>query len=304
MKNFFKLLICFLILLSCGREDKSDNDNNDQLMIITDPFGPDDFVGDHKAKVAILGVFHFANPGLDEYKQEFAFDILDKDRQDELDDVLVALQKYQPTKILVEDPRIKRDSILNIEYQNYLEDRFDISLLRSETYQIGFKLAKQLGHAKIYASDTEKLKWCGTELDWNQYDEDAYLQAQGNFDKARRYQYIKKYRFQDSLKSVVPLINFLSFKNTLSNRLKDHQAYLTEVSLVGAGDLYVGADAVARWYQRNIRIFANTYDVTSFSKEDRILLIYGSGHVWTLKQMFQDSPDFDYVEINNYLVDK
>ena len=89
--------------------------------------------------------------------------------------------------------------------------------------------------------------------------------------------------------------------NNNSNCLKDHQAYLTETALTGAGDNYIGADAVAWWYRRNLRIFANAYDLTNFDKEERVLLIYGSGHVWQLRQLFTDSPDFEYLEINDYL---
>jgi hypothetical protein len=83
--------------------------------------------------------------------------------------------------------------------------------------------------------------------------------------------------------------------------LKDHQAYLTEVILEGAGDNYLGADSVGKWYSRNLRIFANAYDLTDFNKEEKLLLIYGSGHVWQLRHFFKDSPDFDYVEPNEYL---
>ena len=73
------------------------------------------------------------------------------------------------------------------------------------------------------------------------------------------------------------------------------------MTIEGAGDLFIGADSVARWYKRNIRISANVYDITDFDKEDRILMIYGAGHVWQLRQFFTDSPDFDYVEVNDYL---
>lgn len=85
------------------------------------------------------------------------------------------------------------------------------------------------------------------------------------------------------------------------DRLFDHQAYLTEVILGGAGDNYLGADSVAKWYRRNLRIYANAYDLTNFNHEERLLLIYGSGHVWQLRQLFNDSPDFKYIEPNLYL---
>ena len=45
----------------------------------------------------------------------------------------------------------------------------------------------------------------------------------------------------------------------------------------------------------------NAYDLTDFDREERLLLLYGSGHVWQLRQFFMDSPDFEYVEPNKYL---
>jgi hypothetical protein len=97
------------------------------------------------------------------------------------------------------------------------------------------------------------------------------------------------------------LTEHFAMLNSPENRLKDHQAYLTEIILEGAGDNYLGADAVAKWYRRNMRIFANAYDITDFDTEERLLLIYGSGHVWQLRQLFMDSPDFEYIEVNEYL---
>ena len=91
--------------------------------------------------------------------------------------------------------------------------------------------------------------------------------------------------------------------NNPEDRLKGHQAYLTNNIIEGAGDNYLGADGVARWYRRNLRIFANAYDLTDFDKEERLLLIYGSGHVWQLRQLFKDSPDFEYFEPNDYLTE-
>jgi len=297
MKYFIPLLI--FSLFSCSEEKKTtETDSNKNG--IEDPYTPEAFLGKHKAKVTVLGTFHFDNPGMDSYKHQFPFDILMEKRQKELNDLLSALEEYNPTKIMVEISRITGDSILNRNYQEYLKGNFDISEKRSETFQIAFKLAERLGHKKIYATDTERLKWFGADMT-DDYDEEQYLKSLGQWEKFNRYDYFGASRFQDSLKSVLPLKRHLSFLNAPTNRLKNHQGYLTELVLVGAGDLYNGADATARWYQRNLRIFSNTYDFIDLNQEERVLLIYGSGHVYTLKQFFQDSPDFEYVEINDYL---
>lgn len=261
---------------------------------------PSEFIGDYKSKAMILGVFHFSNPGHDTYKEKYTVDILSEKRQNEIDELIQKLQEFNPTKILIEAPRIKYDSIYNLRYQDYLKGTFDISDKTDERYQVGFKLAKILGHDRIYASDAESTAWFGADIDWDNYDEEAYLKSLGQFDKASRYDFDQFYELGDSLKSVQSLTNHFITINDPNDRLKDHQAYLTNI-IGGAGDLYIGADAVARWYQRNLRIFANTYDLADFSKEERLLLIYGSGHVWQLRQLLTDSPDFEYVEVNDYL---
>ncbi len=288
-----------LILNSCQNPEASaaseTTDKPDPLL------DPNFFAGDHKTQATVLGVFHFSNPGLDSYKQEFSVDMLSEERQAELDSLLDKLEQYQPTKILLEVPRKEKDSALNAAYQKYLNHELSIEDKRNEIFQIGFKLAKRLGHERIYASDVKNGKWFGADINWDTYDAEAYLKSLGQYEKASRYMYTEYYRFNDSLKQQKKLVDYLFYRNTPKNSLKSHQAYLTGSILTGAGDLYIGADVVARWYQRNLKIFANTYDLADFSTQERILLVYGSSHVWQLRQLFTDSPDFDYVEINDYL---
>jgi len=296
MKKLIIGITILTLLISCNQKTDKVNRQSEKTNPIEDP---NIFIGKHKAKAMVLGVFHFSNPGLDSYKPKFPFDILENKRQTELNELLNKIAKYKPTKILLECNRIKADSIVNFRYQNFLKDSFDISKKTNEIYQIGFKLAKKLNHNKIYCSDANA-DWFGIELDWDNYDEESYLKSKGQFKKANRYDYESFYRMGDSLKTVQTLTEHLIWMNNPNNRLKDHQAYLTSI-IEGAGDNYLGADNVGRWYRRNLRIFANAYDIADFEKEDRLLLIYGAGHVWILRQLFIDSPDFQYVEPNNYL---
>lgn len=260
----------------------------------------DIFVGKHKTKAMVLGVFHFDNPGLDSYNHKYAFNILEEKRQSELEILLSKIAEYKPTKILLEWDRIEMDSIANERFQKYLNGTLSIDDKRNEVYQIGFKIAKKMGHRKIYCSDASA-DWFGVELDWDTYESEAYLKSKGQYEKSTRYDFQSFYEQSDSLKTVQTLTEHFAMLNSPKNRLKDHQAYLTETILEGAGDNYLGADAVAKWYRRNLRIFANAYDLTDFESEERLLLIYGAGHVWQLKQLFIDSPDFEYVEPNEYL---
>ncbi len=294
-------IIPLALLASCNLKIEDSKHNKDTEQIIHAIADPEQFIGKQKAKAMVLGVFHFHNPGLDSYKPKYPFDIFERKRQEELEILLKQIARYKPTKILVEWDRIKDDSITNVRYRNYLNGTFNINDKANEVYQIGFRLAKMLGHKKIYCSDAPA-EWFGVKLDWDNYDVEAYLKSKGQYAKSTRYDFQLFYEWSDSLKTVQTLSEHFAMLNSPSNRLKDHQAYLTDLVLEGAGDNYVGADGVAKWYRRNLRIFANAYDITDFDNEERLLLIYGSGHVWQLRQFFMDSPDFDYIESSQYLI--
>lgn len=301
MKKLLYGITILALLISCKTET-NETAKEIQKSKKTNPISdPNLFIGNHKAKAMVLGVFHFSNPQLDSYKPKFPFDILENERQSELDTLLKKIAEYKPTKILVEWNRIKMDSLTNERYQSYLKGEFNINDKTNEVYQIGFKLAKKLGLGRVYCSDADA-EWFGVDLDWDNYDEDTYLKSKGQYEKLNRYNYEPFYELHDSLKTVQSLTAHLTMLNNPDDRLKDHQTYLTNI-LEGAGDNYLGADNVGRWYRRNLRIFSNAYDLTDFDEEERLLLLYGSGHVWQLRQFFMDSPDFNYVEANDYLTE-
>lgn len=301
MKKLIYGIVILSLFSSCKEEIDNSAEETQQAKKINPITDPNQFIGKHKTKTMVLGVFHFQDSGLDSYKPKFPFNILEPKRQFELDSLLEKIAKYKPTKILVESNRIKMDSTINDRFQKFRKGEFDINDKKNEIYQVAFKLAEKLNHHRIYCSDASA-PWFGVELDWDNYDEESYLKSLGQYEKASRYNYEQMYEFHDSLKTVQSLTEHLRVLNNPLDRLKDHQSYLTSI-IEGAGDNYLGADNVGRQYRRNLRIFANAYDLTDFGKEERLLLIYGYGHVWQLRQLFTDSPDFDYVEVNDYLTE-
>ena len=290
MRIFNLLLLSILILTSCQQKPKEKQKTEVNGL---------EFIGDYKTKAMILGSFHFSNPQMDEYKEQFVIDMSTEQKQKEIEHVIEKLSTYAPTKILVEAPRIEADSIINERYKKFLSGDFKLPI--NETYQIGFRLAKKLGHKKIYASDARGSKWFGANIDWKNYNSDEYQKELGQFDKTHRYDFDQIYRESDSLKIVQTLIEHYRHLNDPKYTLTDHQSYLTNTVLTGADDKYIGADNLTRWYQRNLKIFANIYDIVDFDKEEKILLIYGIGHVYQLKQFLTDSPDFEYLEVNKIL---
>lgn len=302
MKKLIYIITIFGLLISCNEQTEKTIKESEVSEKINPIEDPNLFVGKHKTKAMVLGVFHFDDPGLDSYKSKYSVNILGEKRQEEIEYLLEKLAQFKPTKILLEFPRIKGDSVMNAKYKKFLDGKFDISKEKNEWYQLGFKLAKKLNHRRVYSVDASA-KWCGPNLDWDNFDEEKYLKEHNQYDKSTRYDFEKFYELGDSLTTALTLTEYFAYDNNPQIRLKDHQSYLTKNVIRGAGDNYLGASSVSKWYQRNIKIFANTLDVTDFDKEERVLLIFGAGHVWQLRQLFKDSPDFEYIEPNNYLTE-
>ena len=67
---------------------------------------------------------------------------------------------------------------------------------------------------------------------------------------------------------------------------------------VSAGTEYPGPDQMASWYGRNVRIFSNVTRITT--PEDRILVLFGSGHSYYLRQLFDESGHYVLIDTNDY----
>jgi hypothetical protein len=61
-----------------------------------------------------------------------------------------------------------------------------------------------------------------------------------------------------------------------------------------------GADLLAAWYERNIRIFANLHRL-GLNPDDRVFLVFGAGHIPILRQLVEDSPYFCVEDPLRYL---
>jgi hypothetical protein len=107
-----------------------------------------------RAKILLLGTFHFDDAGLDDYKPKYRLNILSGQRQKEISDVLNALGLFRPNKIAVEWPA-ERQAALDAEFGKYRKGN-QVELGPNEIYQIGFRLAGSLGHSRIYAVDARR----------------------------------------------------------------------------------------------------------------------------------------------------
>jgi hypothetical protein len=248
-------------------------------------------------KVLLVGAFHFAYYNLDAHKTDVdkQVDVLSEKRQKEMNELLNYIALFKPTKIAVEAN--ENTSEFMKRYSLYLKNSSNLG--RDEREQIGFPLMKQFQLDTLYGVDANGL------ADEMLNSEDSSIQNLSNKifedydfqsnDKLSQ-KYIEYYKLEDSLKLVTTLLQYFKHSNSSSHLKPGFGSYL--VGDFKLGDQR-GADALALyWYNRNLRIFRNLQKITT-SSDDRILVIFGSGHVQILKQLFESSPEYELIDFNS-----
>lgn len=247
--------------------------------------------------VMILGTFHFnySENGSD-VKGVNNFDISSEKRQKELHVLIEKIKAFKPTKIAVEKM---------LYYQTYNDSLFNAytagnwKLGKHETYQVGFRLAKELGLNGVSCVDTRPQQ---IELDTTVSDLEAYARQRGELELWEAYNEPNKQTntYIDSIRAEMNLTDYLIFLNSDKVKRRYKQFYLTGLVTVGTGDTYIGADLTGYWYRRNTRIFTNIKKLAA-TKNERILVIYGNSHAWILEELFATSPEFKVIEAEKIL---
>lgn len=226
---------------------------------------------DARPEILVLGTYHMSNPGHDVHNMQ-ADDVLSPRRQQEIGQLIEGLKKFHPTKIAIEADvgslRIEQ------EYSDYLAGKYTLS--RNEIDQIGYRLAKELGHHAVYPVDE------GGDFPWHRLVN--YAKANGlaeKFDAMEASTTTLVKRQDDFLRSHT-VLDTLEYMNSDSMAAKGIAMYYAYVPYGEPFD-YAGPDLLAAWYQRNIRIYHNIVKLIE-SPNDRILVIYGAGHLGWLEQ--------------------
>lgn len=251
----------------------------------------------------LLGTFHFGYPNLDGHKTDSSkfVDVKSPKRQAELEQLADVIMRFKPTRVYVEsndEPWV--DSL----YTAYLNNTYKLG--RNEIFQVGFRVAGKMKHTKIYSSDTwpfssehyNEFKWIDSL--WEQS-----LPADSLRDKYWNKKYKQYYDNGDSADLALTILeNFLLMAEpTTLQRMHGH--YLTAdfntVPLHNNDDGQQGPDRLSIWwYNRNLRIFNNILR-TKPTANDRIMVLFGNGHMPLLKHCFQASPAFEVVELKSLL---
>ena len=248
-----------------------------------------------KATVMILGSDFFTNPGINVFNTKMD-DVLAPKRQREMEQLMQQLKAFSPTKIAVYvDARDEEE--INASYQGYVEGTYELT--RSLHDQIGFRLAKQMGHPKLYGvADWPEHRPIYHEIDDSLLDYATFAEThnQEHLLWSISSSGVKVRADVDGTvwverEGYEPLIDMYIRINEPEKLRADHQSYL-RTARIGLKDQYPGANWVAHWwYAHNLKNFVNLTRITE-STDDRILLIVGAGHVYLIQQFLEDSGDY------------
>ncbi len=271
-----------------------------------------------KTEIMVLGVYHFNNPGQDTYNIS-TDNYFTKKRQSEIEHVVDLLAEFKPTKILLErlpEEQTKLDSLFDL----YTNDDLALNSIKggeSEVYQLGFRIGKKLSLPSITAVDHPGI-WLGDYIDFiadtlevDNYNN--YVSAEIKAVRDREQLFLKQ-SVKDNLIYINDWQQILAnhhYYNNIAIAVKDttnvlfsYQENKEDIDglpyLLRSYDFNnIGVEMTAEWYKRNLFIYRNILENTS--KGDKVMVIFGSGHVRYLHQLLKDNPSFEVIPPNRFL---
>jgi len=236
-----------------------------------------------RAEVLVLGTFHMANHGRDIYNMH-ADDVLAPKRQAEIAQLIEVLKRFKPTKIAIEADLEGPDNPTTLlrpkQYAEYLAGKFQLG--PDEIEQIGFRLGKELGLKTIYPVNAD--------YDFPYQRLVNYAKATGRSKELDEIMggFGLKTKAQGEFLASHTILDTLLWLNADEQVAYEAGLYAKLARFGEVGD-WAGADLNSDWYRRNMRIFSNITHLVD-SPNERVLVIYGSGHLTWLQHDVASDP--------------
>lgn len=244
---------------------------------------------DGQIPLLLLGCYHMDNPGRD-LLNLVADDVRTPERQRQIESLVRSLAAFQPTKIAVEVNR--DDPGIDARYREDLAHL--LGHQASEVVQIGFRLGRLLGHERVHPIDAEDSFWDEA------IDRATTVDPQHRAALAEMTERLRMELEQDQhVLATSSVAAFLARLNEPAAIASAHEPYLRYLAGVIHDGEHVGATAVGGWYRRNLKIFANLLAIAS--PGDRIIVVYGSGHIPLLQHLASSSGVFELIDPLPYL---
>jgi len=240
-----------------------------------------------KAKVMLFGTFHFSNPALDLVRSNI-HNVKMEASQSYLEELAQRISQFQPTTILLEyDP--KNDQAVNERYTHYCRDNHQLSV--DEVEQLGFRIARATGLARLESFDHRDIRWQSEEL-FRQLKIEIEIEAR--FNTA-----IEKLKSEEELNhSTLSLRDLLKRYNSPALD-RDNKSLYILTNAAGVDQNFAGADAAASWWHRNFRMLAK---IQKFAAQGaRLLVIGGQGHMAVIRDLIDLDPRIIVEDVRPYL---
>lgn len=236
-----------------------------------------------EVQVMLLGTHHFQGSSQDAVSGGRE-NMLTPARQAELEDLVARLARWAPEQIMVESPFGFADSV-TARFRRYVEDR-GVSIRQDEVVQVGFRLARRLGHPTVYPID---------HLMSPDFDSLTPL-LQRRPDLVRRRDSVlaalrAEVAAQGSAESQPTVVELLRAANEeAALRGGNSRSMFGSWLRAGEGTNLGGPHLLARWYERNIYM-AHYLTRSLLPATRRVLVLIGAGHVPPLRNILDESPE-------------
>lgn len=251
-----------------------------------------------KTEVMTLGSFHFNFPNLDVKKIDKIdqIDVLEPRFQNEIENIVSKISRFKPTIIVIERQPSEQD-YTDSTFNQYLAGNYQLK--RNEEEQIGFRIARHFGLKKLYCVD-----------EWGNFNGkiDSILNGrdsveakkfetyfENNPDLSKRFNIAPIFKTEGILAALRQANDEINIKKSMGNYLIGLFKYESKEHDFTGVDFETG-----RWFSRNLKIFRNIQRIET-SAADRILVIYGAGHLNLLNFFFDCSPEYTLVRTNDFL---
>ncbi|RFP63749.1 hypothetical protein D0N36_17935 [Hymenobacter lapidiphilus] len=221
------------------------------------------------------------------------------------------LAKFRPDVILVEAEPKEQPQIDSL-YALYQKGALQLENLpfgRSERYQIGFALARQLGlpspkGVDYYAATSQSLLSSGTNIE-------AFTQDLRRVQTVARP--LKALVQKDSLSlndylalvnqpAVIGLLHRMQFNTPALVMNGSFAAGGTNTADLGKVDTeYIGAHFITLFYNRNLKIYSNILRAQQQTQARRVMALFGVAHVGVLEELLAVNPAYEVVHATKYL---
>jgi len=277
--------LCIATLLAgCGPAARSSTDGTPSPPGDSLPPGFPLACGPNEVLVMLLGTYHFEGSTRDAVSGA-PQDVRTPVRQGELEDLVTRLARWSPDQVAVEWPFDFADST-TARYKRYIETG-GASTSQNEVVQIGFRLARRLGHPDVYPIDhqmslgNDSLEALLARRPVFQRRADSVLTALRADAKA-----------DEQTNAGLPIVERLRRANEAAALHAGNSGSMFGSWLVaGEGTNRGGPQLLARWYERN---FYMAHNLTRVLRPEtrRVLVLVGSGHVPPLRNILDESPQF------------